>query len=359
MRRTDSQTRDLRFVRLGYRVDTLGTIATFCTNTVTFLVTSPQAKVTMATVARKHRRAHGSPNVAEPLYSFRFVVAALVSFLGLVGVAVLYSSISHSRGNTQSKRFFTSPDEIPSSLIHKFDAVIVLGGGAPASLEEPPIFVQNRADDAATIVRKFEQMSAHSQTSLPVLCLSAGSAHMPQLLSPDGLPIWESTATAAYLAKRHQMTNNVYVETTSYDTITNAFFTRTTHTDVNGWRNLLLVTSEFHMPRTVAIFDWIFLKCSSGQHRGDRYILYYLSSPNIGLTTDAIEARTKREIESTRNVLENLSKKYTTLSEVWTFLNREHSFYTANSLIERARGSVKDPGASELVRQSYGLKVSQ
>jgi hypothetical protein len=268
---------------------------------------------------------------------------------------VVDSWVLQSREQRSSKRFFTDPDELSPSLIQEFDAVFVLGGGAPSALEEPPLYVQKRADDAAKIVRRYQQSSGGGLASLSVLCLSAGTAHVPQLLSPNGFPIWESTSTAAYLAKKHQLTDNVYVETTSYDTIGNAFFARTSHTDVNGWRNLLIITNEFHMTRTAAIFDWIFLGCSSEQQRGDTYNLYYLSSPNVGLTPEAIEARRQREMESARNIEENLAKKYTTLPNVWKFLNNEHSLYTASHLIQRSLGSVPDSVASDLVRKSYGL----
>jgi uncharacterized SAM-binding protein YcdF (DUF218 family) len=313
----------------------------------------------VASMARKHRRAHGSPSstMLEPQYSFQFVVAAMVSFLGLIGTMVFYSRMSHSQENRPSKNIFVDPDVVPHSLIQNLDAVIIAGGGAPSSLDVPPLYVQKRADDAAKIVHKFQQISlGGGRKSLPILCLSAGTAHVPQLLSPDGLPIWESTSTAAYLAKEHQLNENVYVETTSYDTIGNAYFTRTSHTDINGWRNLLIITNEFHMTRTAAIFDWIFLKCSSQAQRSDRYKLYYLSTPNVGLTLEAVEARRTREIESTQNVQENLSKQYTTLAKVWSFLNQEHSLYTTNSLIDRSRGLVKDDIGSDLLRKSYGLK---
>jgi len=299
--------------------------------------------------------------MVQPQYSFQYVVAAVVSFLALITAMVIYSRISHSTENRPSKRFFMDPDEVPRSLIQKLDAVIVLGGGAPSSLDVPPLYVQKRADDAAKIVHKSQEISSGAHESLPILCLSAGTAHVPQALSPDGLPIWESTSTAAYLAKEHNLKDKVFVETTSYDTIGNAYFTRTSHTDINGWRNLLIVTNEFHMTRTAAIFDWIFLTCSSSNHhqRGDRYHLYYLTSPNVGLTSEAVEARRTREVESAHNIQENLAKEYTTLAKVWKFLNQEHSLYTANSLIDRSRGSIIDAVSSDLLRKSYGLKDYQ
>ena len=91
-------------------------------------------------------------------------------------------------------------------------------GGLPSSLYEPPIYVRQRCDDAAAI---------RGDSDVPILTLSAGSAHLPQLLSKDGMPVWESTASAAYLQKKHHIESNVYLETTAYDTIGNAFFART------------------------------------------------------------------------------------------------------------------------------------
>jgi uncharacterized SAM-binding protein YcdF (DUF218 family) len=319
------------------------------------------------------RRTRGSPGVNAPIYSFRFVVTAMLVFVGCITIVVVSSALSR-RGNDKieyknaNNRLFSSPDQIPRDILRKFDAVIVLGGGVPDSLELPPIYVQQRADDAAKVVREYQGISSKTKSraiqdhSLPILCLSAGTAHLPQLLSPDGLPIWESTSCAAYLAAQHNLVDDVFVETTSYDTIGNAFFTRTSHTDVNGWRRLLVITNEFHMSRTAAIFDWIFLGCSqkSGkngrQKRDDTYELYYLSSQNVGLSEDAINARREREEQSAKNVRENLAKKYTTMAKVWKFLNSEHSLYTASKLVERGRGSGVDGGASEMVKKSYGLK---
>lgn len=159
------------------------------------------------------------------------VVGYVLSVLLALTVFYLVTSYESTSGG---QRVFTAPDQVPAYVLRKLDAVLVLGGGAPQAFDEPPVYVQQRCDDALAVVNSRE---------LPILCLSAGTAHVPQALSENGLPIWESTACAAYLEAR-DVPVPVYVETVSYDTIGNAFFTRTTHTDVNGWRNLLIITNE-------------------------------------------------------------------------------------------------------------------
>ncbi|KAL7523092.1 hypothetical protein ACHAXR_000021, partial [Thalassiosira sp. AJA248-18] len=135
-------------------------------------------------------------------------------------------------------------------------------GGVPLSPTEPPIYVQRRCDVVAQIMNEMHQLPS-------VICLSAGTAHVAQYITPhNGLPLWESTASAAYLMRHEQHpvpANQVFAETTSFDTISNAFFTRTTMTDINtAWRKILVVTNEFHIHRSKAIFDWIFHVPSSG-----------------------------------------------------------------------------------------------
>jgi hypothetical protein len=232
--------------------------------------------------------------------------------------------------------------------------------------------------------------TATTATTLPILCLSAGTAHLPQLLSADGLPIWESTACAAYLAKRygpdsssssgtndaHMMIHNlkVHVETTSYDPITN-------HVDLHHdptWRNLLIVTNEFHMERSKAIFDWIFsLQSTASSNNGggggkskkrkrkkskinndnnaNDYNLFYLASPNVGLSDEVVNARLEKEMSSLKSV-QALSQQYKdSLSSVHDFLTLHHDLYTASKLVQSAAKQVKSTNViSDLVRKSYG-----
>lgn len=304
-------------------------------------------------------------------------------FLLLIGYFSLQSSLpsdATTYKNRQAKNkgqdLFFSPVDLPNDLVQSLDAILVLGGGRPKSIDHPPVFVERRCDDAIEVVRRRYERSTHKKTTilreaekdlgrnLPILCLSAGTAHLPQLLSADGLPIWESTACAAYILSSTRMipSESIYVETSSYDTIGNAYFARTSHTEINGWRKLLIVTNEFHMTRTIQIFDWVFsvstetVTMTTGSKQISPYELYYLESPNIGMASEVVAARKEREASSSKSV-KYLSTKYTTLRDVYKFLTLEHSLYAANRLVDRGRASaadVEESSFNDAVKRSYG-----
>ena len=261
---------------------------------------------------------------------------------------------------------FISPSEIPNASLSGLDAIFILGGGVPASYADPPSYVKSRCDAAAQVFIRCGQLLAkkggtkEDQTPA-ILTLSAGTAHMPQLLSSDGLPIWESTASAAYLmdqySKEQIPPSKILVETTSYDTISNAYFARTSFADVLGWNQILIVTTEFHMARSKAIFDWIFAAKRKNDISASKYELYYLSTPNIGLSKEALEVRREHEARGKKTVLTKLSKQYTTLPAVLEFLTSNHDFFSSKKLVERAATSatsnVLDPRSMTL-KLSYG-----
>jgi hypothetical protein len=132
-------------------------------------------------------------------------------------------------------------------------------------------------------------------------------------------------------------------------------------------QRVLVVTNEFHVGRSKAIFDWIYGVPSSppssssssttvksdDDHR--QYEMFYLSCNNIGLTTEAIDARKAHEMRGEMNVRTKLSVQYKTLHDVWTFLTRDHDFYSASKLVERAMAGVDILHAStEELKLSYG-----
>lgn len=171
----------------------------------------------------------------------------------------------------------------------------------------------------------------------------------------------------------------LYVETTSYDTISNAFYARTSFTDVTGWSKLLVVTNEvsnrsitsfflthyanrmllkhfhlkrkFHIQRSKSIFDWIF---SVPSERPSNYEMYYLSCENAGLTPDAIRARRSHEARGESNVKSHLVEEYTTLQDVFRFLTTKHDFFTASKLVKRATALHEEKVRDNLLALSYG-----
>jgi uncharacterized SAM-binding protein YcdF (DUF218 family) len=247
---------------------------------------------------------------------------------------------------------YSTPEQVPKHIIQNLDVIIVLGGGVPDDPNSPPSYVKKRCDYASAVYH------LASDTKKPnVLALSAGTAHLPQLISNDGLPVWESTATASYLIRKCKVDpTHVYVETTSYDTISNAFFTRTNFCDIAGWKNLLIITNDFHMERTKLIFDWIMKVPSTSTTSQEGYNLHYLSVPDDGLSKEALQVRKHKEAKSADTVKNILSKKYTTVQDVWIFLTREHSFYNAQQLVDRANTIVDDKRDQKFqaLRLSYG-----
>ncbi len=154
------------------------------------------------------------------------------------------------------------------------DLIIIPGGGLLADGSIPPWTVARL--DAALAMRKAE----------PILTLSAGSPHKP------GNVVSEAKAATAYLLVRGVAPVDLLEENLSLDTIGNALFARLLHTSPRGFRRLHVITSEFHLLRTKACFDWVF--SAVGPDTG--YDLTYQSAPDEGLASAALAARVAKEL---------------------------------------------------------------
>jgi vancomycin permeability regulator SanA len=185
---------------------------------------------------------------------------------------------------------------------------LILGGGVRPGGSIPP-WVEARID--AALAR---------WTGGPILCLSAGSVHVPALLDDRGQPWFESRCTAAELIRRGVPRESIYTETCSYDTIGNAYFTRLLHTDPRAWRDLTVVTSEFHMPRTRVIFDWVFALDATA------YQLDYVAAPNRGLDAGALSARQAKERRGIE-LLTPLIARIQTMAALHDFIHTSHEAY--------------------------------
>jgi uncharacterized SAM-binding protein YcdF (DUF218 family) len=190
----------------------------------------------------------------------------------------------------------------------EFDAVLIPGGGLALSGNLVP-FVRARLDRAL----------AHSADLY--IPLSAGTPHLPPPLDARGYPVFEAIPAAQYLHERGVPKSRILTETCSYDTIGNAYFARTAHTDPRSLRRLLIVTSKFHMPRTEAVFRWVF-----GAAPFHAYDLSFESTADIGLSPEALEARAQRERTSLA-VVRDLATSIATLSGLHQWLFTEHGAY--------------------------------
>ena len=237
-----------------------------------------------------------------------------------MGALVLAALVLH----TTSATILSSFDE---AKLLRVDAILVLGGGAPPAPDAQLPFVAARCKAAAALWKAAAKKPK-------ILTLSAGTAHVPQLLDARGSVVFEATASAAVIINEGVSPEDVFVETTSFDTIGNAFYSRNDHCSLAGWRRLLVITSEFHLARTKAIFDWVY--GAAGAEPSGAYELSYLGTEDTGLTPAEVSARKAREQASTRNVLSSLEPGYRKLASVREFLTTRHDLYSAKGLVARA-----------------------
>jgi uncharacterized SAM-binding protein YcdF (DUF218 family) len=267
-----------------------------------------------------------------------------------------------------------------------FDAVLVLGGGRPEGPDKPPRWTRRRCDIAGRLYQCRERKrlsNALTPASTPTavdhieyyLSLSAGSAHVGTMLDHLGFPIFESTASAAYLSHRWRIPSTLLlIETSSYDTIGNAFWARTSHIDVRGWSDLLIITSSFHMDRTKQIFDWVFALPSDAaaqtvqktvettephtdsEHTTmrkstvGRFRLTYVEASDEGLSPEMIKTRREKEQKSLETVKE-LEQQIRTLPALHHWLSTKHDLYAPARFLS---GEERQHSSNRQLRASYG-----
>jgi uncharacterized SAM-binding protein YcdF (DUF218 family) len=194
----------------------------------------------------------------------------------------------------------------------EFDAVLIPGGGLTDPGELPPYVI-------ARLDRALAYSAAHSAAYF--IALSAGTPHRPQPLDARGYPIYEAMPAARYLREHGVAERRILTETYSYDTIGNAFFTRTVHTGPRGMRRLHTITSQFHMARTEAIFRWVF-----GLSPPGGYELSFEAAENRGVSQEALDGRAAKERAGLERV-RSLAQRISTLSELHEWMYTEHGAY--------------------------------
>jgi len=202
--------------------------------------------------------------------------------------------------------------------MQKFDCILIPGGGLLEDGSLPP-----------WTIARLEHALIYKDQCRWFILLSGGTVHKPPPINTNGFPLFESLELAKRLVNAGISPNRILTEISSYDTIGNAHFARLLFTEPLKLKKLLIITSEFHMPRTKAIFEWVF-------HLPPLPIKYQLdfeSTPNEGLSSQALVARIQREEGSLAN-LRNIIQKINTRDKFITWIYTEHSAYATNKPIE-------------------------
>lgn len=202
-----------------------------------------------------------------------------------------------------------------------YDAILIPGGGITPEFQPTPWTV-SRLDYAFSVSRRKY-----------IITLSAGTTHHPPFIDPGGFPAFESIISANYLIQKGTPPYDIMTENCSYDTIGNAFFARFLFTEILSLENLLIITSEFHMPRTRAIFEWIF----NLPPQKVNYSLSFVATPNTGLNNIDLEARMLGE-KNRLNSFWELPKRIGNVTELHRWLYTEHAAYAIHLKPQPTKG---------------------
>ena len=197
-----------------------------------------------------------------------------------------------------------------------FDNIMILAGGLDYRGENHP-WVKNRLD----IVFKLYQLKRRK-----IFILGGGTYHKTPHLNAQGFVIHECTMGAKYLIELGVDCDDIYREWSSYDTIANAFFALSNFIIPMKLDRILIITSDFHLPRTRAIFDWLF-KLWFQYHSMIQYD--YLKVSTKLLQQDIIQARFEKEQQSLNHLQETI-RTITTWEQFHRWFYTEHQAYNCH-----------------------------
>ena len=210
------------------------------------------------------------------------------------------------------------------------DATLILGNGIREG-GVLPSWVRRHLDRAVQLYR--------GEYVIPT---SAGTTHRPPPLDERGFPIFEAVAAARYLMDHGIPGERILPETSSYDTIGNAYFSRVIHVEPRQFRRLLVIASDFHVPRSEAVFRWIY----GLDPRPYPFDLQFEAVADPDMDPDVLRGRLEREgrrLDETRELVAQI----TNLSDFHRWLFTRHDAYNA------ARRAFADSDVKGPLLESY------
>jgi len=205
--------------------------------------------------------------------------------------------------------------------------VIIPGGGQEDSGRLAP-WVEARCEAALTL---------KDDTKFFVV-LSRSTPHRAPPLDKGGFPVDESHAAAAWLLERGITKDRILIDSFSLDTIGNVWFALVCLCRPLGLRNLCVVTSEFHMERTRALFEWVSamrdcpFEDQSQLHDLAPERILYLSTENRGASDGGLDQRRAKEKKSVEMLFDRTMRKVCCLRDLVLFMFTNHGAYDARAL---------------------------
>lgn len=208
----------------------------------------------------------------------------------------------------------------------KYDAIIVLSGGLEKS-GSPNEWTKRRLEKALSLFTGKEYIIPSSRQT----------AHKQTLLDNFGFSIDEAVADARYLIRRGVPAWQILQESCSFDTIGNAYFVRVVHCEPRKLLKLCIITSEFHMPRAKAVFNWVF-RLSPVKFR---YNLTFIAASDEHIDSETLKA-SKRKEKAGLQKLKRTKKGIKNMYQFHQWLFHKHKAYAAGIRPIKSKGKLSE-----------------
>jgi len=244
-------------------------------------------------------------------------------------------------------RMFPSGDSVaPSSPFlngeTELTAIVILGGGVTPEGKAPPHTVA-RIEVALEVYKELGGNAVF-------ITLSGGTPHKPNPVDAHGFPVWEATAAAVGLIERGVSPERILEESFSLDTVGNAYYLRAVHLEPAQLRKLIVITNDWHMPRTMAIFDFVLGLPRYTGAMSEPYSVEYRAAP-AGITDEhVLQVRKERESSSLDSFTTSVAPVMKSMQEMHRWLFTQHKAYAASRLLVKNK---KDDAVSVELLKTY------
>ncbi|GMH33459.1 hypothetical protein BSKO_01293 [Bryopsis sp. KO-2023] len=246
----------------------------------------------------------------------------------------------NGNGNGASKVSWVDPSV---EIRNKYEGIFVLAGGF-LSDGGLPAWVERRLDASADVQRLQER-------NCPIVCLGGGTPHKPPILDSRGFVVHESTMCSNYLIANYSINPwSILKEVSSYDTVGNAYFGLAIHALPAKWRKIAVITSDFHMPRSRALFEDMCRLAEDPSGNGNNgFQLDFIPVSDKGIfQEEVLEARKSREAQSLATWKTDL-EKLKSFTDLHNWLHETHLCYS----VSRQSQFGRQGGVDDLVLNSY------